>query len=126
MGVAEVKGRHPVGRGAELTFAAQADHQVGADIVGGGRTLGVRGAAVDRTGQKGLHPDGGHPALKSTRQVPQHIRFADRTGRTVHDQAVIRTAAARIDDDALARQLGTRTAHQFFFAKRVGRSAGDP
>ena len=73
----------PFGRGTGLGFAAQADHQVCADVVGGSGALGIRRAAVGRPGQEGLHTDGGHPPLEPTRQVPQHICFADGAARAV-------------------------------------------
>ena len=40
--------------------------------------------------------------------------------------AVIGTAEARVDDDALAGQLGTGPSDQLLLADGVGRAAGDP
>ena len=102
--VAEVERGDTVGGGTGLGGAAQADHQIRADGIGGRGTLGVRGRAVGGTRQERLHADRRHPAFEATCQVPQDVRLADRAGGTVHDQTVIDAAAARIDDDPLAGQ----------------------
>ena len=116
----------PLAARAGLGGAAQADHQVGADGVGGRGALGVERGAVGRPRQERLHADRRHPALEPTGQVPQDVRLADRAVGPLHDQAVIAAAAARIDDDPLARQPRARAAHQLLLADRVRRAAGDP
>ena len=57
----------------------------------------------------------------SSRLAKSHNTSASLIGPdwALHDHTVVGAAAARIDDDPLARQLGSRPADQFFLANRV-------
>src|ERR1700739_4163779 len=123
---AEMEGGDAIGGRAGLSFAAQADHQVRADVVSRSGTFGIRWAAIGRSRQEGLHANGSHPALKTAFQVPQYVCFADRPILTGADPTVARPPAAWIDYDPLAGKFGPRSAHQLLFANRVRRAATDP
>ena len=126
MRAAEVKAGDAVSRRDCLPLKTEADHQVGADGVGGGGPFGIGRAVVDRPGQEGLHADGRHPALQSAGQVPEDLGFADRALRPVDDQAVVGATAARVDDDPLARQPGTGQPNMFFLTDGMQRTACHP
>ena len=125
MRTAEVETGDATGRRPRVAVETQADHQVGPDGVGGSGALGVTRAAISRPGQERLHTDRGHPAFEPAGQIPQNVGFADRTFGTLCDQPVIRTAAAGIDDDSLARQPGSGQPNMLFLADSVQGTAGD-